>query len=107
MQRLFRGPLIGKKSWLSPSTWWTWGHVEENLPKSKNGLKILVGELISYPRCSMYGLFTYIWVVLVVNVGNIYHTLSIWVCGGLKNVWNIYTNLGFHDFKRVAQPSNL
>ena len=30
------------------------------------------------PRCSMYGLFTYIWVVLVVNVGK-YTTQSIWV----------------------------
>ena len=71
--------------------------MEENLPKSKNGLKLLVGELITYPRCSMYGLFTCIWVVLGVNVGKIYHALSIRVCGGLNNVWNIYTDLGFHD----------
>ena len=30
----------------------------------------------NFPRCSMHGIFTYIWVVLGVNV---YHTLSIWV----------------------------
>ena len=30
------------------------------------------------PRCSMYGIFTYIWVVLGINVGKYYHTLSIW-----------------------------
>ena len=33
------------------------------------GSLCLYSILNNYPKCSMYGLFTYIWVVLGVNVG--------------------------------------
>ena len=32
----------------------------------------------SIPKSSMYGIFTYIWSIFMVNVGKIYHTLSVW-----------------------------
>jgi hypothetical protein len=39
----------------------------------------LLRQLFINPICSMYGIFTYIWVIYVVNVGK-YYTWSIWEC---------------------------
>ena len=41
------------------------GRRKRSSPKQKK----LEGEVLNIPRCSMYETFTYIWVVLGVNVG--------------------------------------
>ena len=65
-KKFFRGQRVTRqRKALAPSQLWN-GRVVYN--KTEN------------PRCSMYGLFTYIWVVLVVNVGK--YTIH-WASGNL------------------------
>jgi len=46
----------------------------------------------SFPICSMHGIFTYIWVILMVYI---FHTWSIWLCVGGIVVKSHKMNLGF------------
>ena len=56
-------------------------HVVPNLSKLRISLASTFGCIHQKPRCSMYGLFTYIWVVLGVNVGK--YTIH-WASGKLN-----------------------
>ena len=56
-----------KKTSLKHLTWSIFGR--EPLTHLQKLLQHEVDKPYIYPRCSMYGLFTYIWVVLGINVG--------------------------------------
>ena len=46
----------------------------------------------SWPIPSMYGIFAYIWLIFMVNVGKLYHTWMLWIwiicsCGWMSVEW--------------------
>ena len=59
-----------------------------NISPQKKEMNCTWKPSCSFPRCSMYGLFTYIWVVLGVNVGK-HATLSIWFYFQIYHVYHV------------------
>ena len=87
-QRLFFRDYSKSSGTKTVTTWITWNFSPKrgcfwwvfkglNFTHQPRGFRFLQ-NFFSNPGRSMYGIFTYMWVLFMVNVGKLYHTLSVW-----------------------------
>ena len=108
--RMFHGNLgfistFGIATLVTWCDWWTvelgsWSLVRWNLGlayTSMLGIK-RVSQYVMSPIPSMYGIFAYIWLIFMVNVGEICHTWILWGMSWGKHVSSRFVWLGMSIF---------